>query len=131
MKGQYVKDFLVDSGTFGIWTYRKWESGIAECFGTASFIVNFHGVGGVYYAYPSSSEKPTLPFPFYKDDSGNPPVVSASCPWSYANWVNGFIEPISNAETAYTKCGWLYYGANANGTGENRNIYLHVIGRWK
>lgn len=131
MKGQYVKDFLVDSGTFGIWTYRKWESGIAECFGTASFIVNFYGVGGVYYAYPSSSEKPILPFPFYKDDSGNPPVVSASCPWSYANWVNGFIEPISNAETAYTKCGWLYYGANANGIGENRNIYLHVIGRWK
>lgn len=127
-----TQDYIVEQGTDGIWTYQKWNSGIAECWGTASFIINsFNSAGGIYYTYPSSSEKPTLPFPFYKDDSGNPPVVSASCPWNYTNWVNGFIEPLSNAETAYTKCGWLYYGANSNGSGENRNIYLRVIGKWK
>lgn len=125
-----VKDFVVKNGTSGIWTYRKWKSGIAECWGTASFIVHFENAG-IYYAYPSASESPTLPFPFYDDVNGNPPVVSASCSWNYVNWVNGFIEPVADGEDAYTKCGWLYFGANANGNGENRNIYLHVIGRWK
>lgn len=28
-----AKDFIVDTGTEGIWTYRKWNSGIAECWG--------------------------------------------------------------------------------------------------
>ena len=127
-----VRDFVVNSGTSGMWTYRKWKSGIAECWGTASFVINsFYGTGGIYYTYPSSSEKPTLPFPFYKDDSGNPPVVSASCPWNYVNWVNGFVELVNAVDNAYTKCGWIYFGANSNGSGENRNIYLHVIGRWK
>lgn len=26
-------DFVVETGTSGIWTYRKWNSGIAECWG--------------------------------------------------------------------------------------------------
>lgn len=26
-------DYIVDQGTIGIWTYRKWNSGIAECWG--------------------------------------------------------------------------------------------------
>lgn len=27
-------DYIVEQGTDGIWTYRKWESGVAECFGS-------------------------------------------------------------------------------------------------
>lgn len=27
-------DYVVEEGTSGIWTYRKWDSGIAECWGT-------------------------------------------------------------------------------------------------
>lgn len=26
-------DYVVEEGTSGIWTYRKWNSGIAECWG--------------------------------------------------------------------------------------------------
>lgn len=33
--GNTVADFIVEQGTSGIWTYRKWNSGIAECWGTA------------------------------------------------------------------------------------------------
>jgi hypothetical protein len=29
-------DYLVASGTSGIWTYRKWNSGVAECWGTTT-----------------------------------------------------------------------------------------------
>ena len=29
-------DYIVEQGTSGIWTYRKWNSGIAECWGNTS-----------------------------------------------------------------------------------------------
>ena len=31
-----VADYVVEQGTSGIWTYRKWNSGIAECWITSS-----------------------------------------------------------------------------------------------
>jgi hypothetical protein len=32
-KGEIINDFVVEQGTSGIWTYRKWASGVAECWG--------------------------------------------------------------------------------------------------
>lgn len=29
-------DYIVQRGTSGIWTYRKWNSGDAECWGTVT-----------------------------------------------------------------------------------------------
>lgn len=29
----FIADYVVEQGTSGIWTYRKWNSGIAECWG--------------------------------------------------------------------------------------------------
>ena len=34
--GNTVADFVVEQGTSDIWTYRKWNSGIAECWGVSS-----------------------------------------------------------------------------------------------
>lgn len=56
-------DYIVEEGTDGIWTYRKWNSGIAECWGThtgsythkATTVNSFYG----YYEYVQ------LPFTFY------------------------------------------------------------------
>ena len=31
-----VADYIIEQGTNGIWTYRKWNSGIAECWGIAT-----------------------------------------------------------------------------------------------
>lgn len=36
MDGKAVSDFIVEQGTSGIWSYRKWNSGVAECFGRMS-----------------------------------------------------------------------------------------------
>ena len=33
MKGNRVSDFVIEEGISGIWAYRKWNSGVAECFG--------------------------------------------------------------------------------------------------
>ena len=35
--GGTAADYVVEQGTSGIWTYRKWSSGIAECWGAQSY----------------------------------------------------------------------------------------------
>lgn len=48
-------DFIVEEGTINNWTYRKWNSGIAECWGrnTLTFSTN-NGWGSLYYETPYS-----------------------------------------------------------------------------
>lgn len=46
-------DYVTETGTSGIWTWRKWASGIAECTGTASISLtstDMSSVGSEYYA---------------------------------------------------------------------------------
>jgi hypothetical protein len=46
-------DYVVEQGTSGIWTYRKWDSGIAECWGTYSNTISASTVSnGNYINYP-------------------------------------------------------------------------------
>lgn len=46
-------DYIVEQGTSGMWTYRKWNSGIAECWGGGTHNVTSWGTwGNVYEASP-------------------------------------------------------------------------------
>ena len=47
--GNTMSDFIVEQGTSGIWAYRKWNSGISECWGTASINVQFKNQSGSAY----------------------------------------------------------------------------------
>lgn len=48
-------DYVVETGTSGIWTYRKWKSGIAECWGKISVsITSWSAWGAVYEGNPST-----------------------------------------------------------------------------
>lgn len=54
-------DYIVEEGTSGIWTYRKWASGVAECWGEYTETKTHYGTawtGG--YAYQTSD----VPLPF-------------------------------------------------------------------
>ena len=65
-----VADYVVAQGTSGIWTYRKWNSGITECWTTSTlnttgtFWANVMGGHGFYvnYNFPSGlfSSKPVI-----------------------------------------------------------------------
>lgn len=56
-------DYIVDQGTSGVWGYRKWESGIAECwFNVTHKIDSFEAAWGVLYE--SDEYFPTYDFPF-------------------------------------------------------------------
>lgn len=54
-----VADFIVEEGTSGVWTYRKWNSGIAECWGYHSETVNCTEARNSIYA--DSIKKIALP----------------------------------------------------------------------
>lgn len=41
-------DYIVEQGTDGIWTYRKWNSGIAECWGYTEQALSTVGVGNEF-----------------------------------------------------------------------------------
>lgn len=42
-----IDDEIIETGTSGVWTYRKWKSGIAECFGNLYQGTNSLETGGV------------------------------------------------------------------------------------
>lgn len=105
-------DYIVEQGTSGIWTYRKWNSGIAECWGRSA---------------ESTSEgyiTVTLPFDF----SDNLYVVSATP-----------IYPINTQPTFDVSIGigdmpvfYVYVRKNASTEAyAGGTVMLHVVGRWK
>ena len=52
--GSTLADYVVEQGVSGMWTYRKWNSGLAECWGTSSEVTvsssQWSAWGGVYCA---------------------------------------------------------------------------------
>ena len=53
-------DYIVEEGTDGIWTYRKWNSGIAECWGVKSETAAItRQEGALYFANAITCNFPT------------------------------------------------------------------------
>ena len=116
-----VDDYVVEQGTSGIWTYRKWNSGLSECFGglnvsptspSSEGSLYFKGVG---VAYPTGL--------FLEKPSATGGVM--------ADWICG----ITQAWSSSTKDKFNGYLWVANSGALNGNysfmIKLHVTGRWK
>lgn len=76
-------DYIIAQGTSGIWTYRKWNSGIAECWTTEPYTDgNNHDVVTSSWAggYESSSGKFVMPqYPFKFVDVPAPSIELAYC----------------------------------------------------
>ena len=112
-------DYIVEQGTIGIWTYRKWNSGIAECWGTWSGTLT-------HYATVFSSG--------YGYDSGwidFPNELFKTAPnLQYAGKVgNGFC--LCGTSINITKDHMKCYGiATASGS-QSCMFNIYAIGRWK
>lgn len=63
-KGEVVKDFVIETGESGIWTYRKWYSGIAECWGKTTDSVLCNSAWGSLYINSGDRTYTTYPFTF-------------------------------------------------------------------
>lgn len=109
-------DYIVEQGKSGVWTYRKWASGVAECWGQPSKSVASNGtfLGGnaysTYFALPSGL------FTSVDMANANPMVGSNYAIPAYIN-------------TTSTSVG-VDALSNENGT-KDFSAHIFVRGRWK
>lgn len=112
-------DLVIDEGTSGIWSYRKWLSGAAECYGTVKRTVTNWGSnswGGVY-----NCANVSLPFGFVAVSSA---MANAASGTMYAPCF-GDPEEILRTNVANFNC-------CLPGSGQQTiQTNMMVVGRWK
>ena len=113
-------DFIVEQGTSGVWTYRKWNSGFAECWGYHTISgVNISTAWGGWYASPAIVF-PSFPFTFV----GAPDV--------HISWESDFsaiVDGVGKRES--TKAGQTYLYRPLAQTGVNGRFAIYSYGKWK
>lgn len=114
-----IADYIVEQGTSGDWKYRKWNSGIAECFGYISLgdSVLVSAVGNVYRGNVSVS----LP-PIFNDIPSNVQITMGS-PLSSTIAIQGRALDKDNLS--------LYIWKATSGATSEANAAIHAIGTWK
>lgn len=116
-------DYIVEQGASGIWTYRKWSSGIVECWGAQSYsnIAVDTAWGSVY---ESAGQK--LAFP-----SGLFTAAPEYCSITYGGGSEATlsIEPYGLPSKTETQTFCLTRAAADTIT--NAKVQVHAIGRWK
>ena len=83
-------DFIVEQGTSGIWTYKKWNSGLAECWGNSTvndtFVASSFGSATAYY----SNNAVTFPFTIYS------PIITLGAHDTGVGLGSGEIDGVTN-----------------------------------
>ena len=116
-----MTDFVVEQGTSGIWTYRKWNSGIAECWGTHTVSnIACNSSWGALYSTPQI----TLP--------NFPSGLFAAVPGVTLTW-NGSYSAILDGATGATKdrCGYVYFFRPDSVASMSGAIAIQSYGKWK
>lgn len=121
-----MRDTVLEQGTSGIWTYRKWSSGIAECWGEGAFTITGWNTWGVLYE-SANTYQATYPTDLFIAT----PLVNISVSRTDVNNNIGTcgLEVFSGASKTQTPvCYALRPGTGATGT-----IYLSIFarGRWR
>ena len=119
-------DYVVETGTSGIWTYRKWNSGIAECWGKRSVSTTINTAwGSLYTSGALSGTDVALPFTF-----AEVPNVNVSL---YNNAAGAFIMVSGswNPPTTTTTGAYELARGNALTTSYSFGFNYQVMGRWK
>ena len=112
LNGSPLADFVIQQGTSGVWTYRKWKSGIAECWCQYSFTAAITTAWGVLYE-SSAVTLPSFPFTFSQipqvhisaDNSSNALFIERgnSSAWATVSSPGKMyaVRPKSTASTTY------------------------------
>ena len=117
-----IDDYVVDYGTSNIWTYRKWASGIAECWGTAWYYnLTINRAYGSVYVAQAGNEQGNIDFPFtfaYR------PVITKS-----VDGGNQWILGSSDVTTTNTGTFWICRAAASSNV--TVGVSIMVKGLWK
>lgn len=124
-KNSIVSDFIVEQGITNEWIWRKWNSGVAECFRKLAIKTNVkNSWGNLYSTGALSVTNLTYPFEFVEV-----PIVSVTT--SCNGWVGILMAAGGSYRATKTTTGSfeICRGTQA----ENAYYFLnyHVIGKWK
>lgn len=121
--GTYVElDYIVEQGTNGIWTYRKWNSGVAECWGTdRTTITSWSPWGSGYLSSPNINVN--FPTNFF--------IASPNCSLFVTLSNGGSVIEVHSTVTASRVS--AIQGMRMTTTDTNIYFYasIYAIGRWK
>lgn len=118
-------DYIVEEGTSGIWTYRKWASGIAECWGKNSVVSVIRTAwGSIYQTSPNNIGGDTYPSNLF---------TSAPQVWMSVDWLDSACIPFTATTGTATKA--PTYGAirgtQTSTSGASVRYYILARGLWK
>ena len=120
--GCAVRDVVVEEGTSGIWSYRKWNSGIAECWGrSASVSVTVGNALGSMFAKDDAIPSYSFPFAFLDVPVINitPRKAGSSNFWVFPNTLGSTTQTPTISIVRPTQMDVM------------AAVDYHVIGRWK
>ena len=120
-----VKDFVVEQGTSGIWTYRKWNSGLAECWGVYTMTSAATKTWGSLYYSDTLAPRINYPFTF-----ASRPQESA---FLHGSSVAGWVYPEAGGIGLNTTTQTGQYGFVRPTTIASSEVKYEytVVGRWK
>lgn len=116
-------DVIVEEGTSGTWTYRKWSSGIAECWGTYSYTPTKWNAWGSLYEAIGSSYIASYPTGLFSE---RPLSVTAV----RADSRGLLIETFTTGTKDHTD-GHVGVRPNSSATLSAISFDVHAIGHWK
>ena len=116
-------DYIIEQGSEGIWTYRKWESGIVECWGalSCSNIAVDSAWGGVY-----ESTGQRLAFP-----DGVFTAAPDYCSITYGGGSEAALSIEIDSEPTASQTQRFYFTRGSSATITSAKVQVHAIGRWK
>lgn len=85
ISGSSVMDFVVEQGKIDVWTYRKWASGVAECWGQPSQSVASSGTFLGAYAFAARFPVPAGLFASVTEVNVNPRIGTEYAIPAYIN----------------------------------------------
>lgn len=112
-----LADFVVEQGVSGVWRYRKWNSGAAECWGNAAVTVptELNKTGAVYYTTPVYVD-----YPFA--------ITNAR---RLINIANVGIVNAQLTESHENKGSFRLVCATEDMAGKSVTVHLYTYGQWK
>lgn len=119
--GETLADFPVAQGTSGVWTYRKWRSGLAELWGAASGTVTTANPWGNVY---TSNQSIVLSYPFPL-----PTVTAVLAAPVYDGAANYWLCTRDAGGTSTQTPGYQIVRAASDSV--NYKVFFYVTGRWK
>lgn len=115
-----INDYVVAQGTSGGWRYRKWNSGIAECF-LSSEVVPTSGAGEKYHSV-------NLPFEFYNNSYH---VSVSGVKAANQNYAHDFLLGDSSSNDGRTTTSIMFHFHYTLATPYSVGFTIFVMGRWK